>query len=274
MNHLQPGEILASLTEIGVNKAKSPARKLVLLGIMAGAFIAFAGAASTMGAFNLLAAPETFGLGRILCGAIFTGGLVMVTLAGAELFTGNTLIAIAVIDKRARLTEMLRNWLIVYIANFVGSILVAWLVYNSGILGGGDGLLGAVTVKIAAGKVNMTFMQHLTSGILCNWLVCLAVWCAAGAPATAGKVLAVFFPIWLFATCGFEHCIANMYFISAGIFAAANEAFVSASGAASEALAALDFGSMFLRNLLPVTLGNIIGGLLMVACGYRFALKK
>ena len=124
MNHLQPGEILASLTEIGVNKAKSPASKLVLLGIMAGALHCFwPGAASTMGAFNLLAAPETFGLGRILCGAIFTGGLVMVTLAGAELFTGNTLIAIAVIDKRARLTEMLRNWLIVYIANFVGSIL-------------------------------------------------------------------------------------------------------------------------------------------------------
>lgn len=274
MNHLTPAEILSAMTKTGVVKAQSSFRKLFIMGIMAGAFISFAGAASTMGAFNLLAEPATFGLGRILCGAIFTGGLVMVTLAGAELFTGNTLIAIAVIDKRARLSSMLRNWLIVYIANFLGSLLVAWLVYNSGILGGGDGLMGAVTVKIAAGKVNMTFMQHLASGVLCNWLVCLAVWCAAGAPATAGKVLAVFFPIWLFATCGFEHCIANMYFISAGIFAAANEAFVSASGAASEALAALDFGGMFLRNLLPVTLGNIIGGLLMVACGYRFALKN
>jgi len=273
MKHSTPNEIIETLADIGVVKTKSSFKKLIILGIMAGAYIAFAGAASTMGAFNLLQDADTYGLGRILCGVIFTGGLVMVTLAGAELFTGNCLITLSVFEKKASIAGMLRNWLIVYIANLAGSVLVAWLVYNSGILNFGSGLMGAVSVKIAAGKVNMTFIQCFASGILCNWLVCLAVWMATGAKSTADKVMAVFFPIWLFCTCGFEHSVANMYFISAGILTSANETFAALSGAGADALSNLDWTGMFADNLLPVTLGNIAGGILFVAAGYWLALK-
>lgn len=274
MKHSTPIEILENLADIGVSKTNCTLRKLILMGIMAGAYIAFAGVASTMGASNLLAEADTYGLGRILCGAIFTGGLVIVTLAGAELFTGNTLITISVLEKKTTVAKMLKNWIIVYISNFAGSVLIAWLVYNSGVLSSGDGLLGAMTVKIASGKVNLNFAQCFASGILCNWLVCLAVWASSGAKSTIDKVAAVFFPIWLFATCGFEHSIANMYFISSGIFASNNEVFTMLSGAPADALEHLDWAGMFVNNLLPVTLGNVIGGMLMVAFGYWFSLKS
>lgn len=274
MNHSTPAEIAAALTETGISKTNSSFKKLAILGIMAGAYIAFAAAASTTGAFNLLAQADTYGLGRILCGAIFAGGLVLVTLAGAELFTGNCLITISVLEKKTTAMKMLKNWVVVYIANFIGSVFVAWLVCNSGILGFSDGLMGGVTVKIALGKVNMTFLQCFTSGILCNWLVCLAVWSAAGARSTVGKAAAVFFPIWMFATCGFEHSVANMYFIPAGIMASANDTFATLSGAAGEAQAALGWTSMFSENLLPVTLGNIVGGAVFVAAGYWSALRS
>ena len=273
MTHLTPQEIMETLVNSGINKTNSSLKKLIILGIMAGAYIAFAGAASTMASYNLLSSSDYYGLGRVVSGMVFTGGLIIVTLAGAELFTGNSLITLTLAERKTTLTKMLRNWVVVYIANLAGSILIAWLVYNSGILGASQGLLGGITVKIAAGKVNMTFMQCIASGILCNWLVCLAVWCATGSKSTAGKIFAVFFPICMFATCGFEHSVANMYFIPAGLFASANEAFVSMSGVSGEVMANLSWGSMFADNLLPVTIGNLIGGILFVAMGYWLALK-
>ncbi len=273
MNHLKPAEILDVTVNSGKDKAESTFKKLLILGIMAGTYIAFAGAAANMASFNLLLGTETYGLGKILSGTIFTGGIIMVTLAGAELFTGNSLMTVAVLEKKISVTKMLRNWVIVYIANFIGSFLVAWMVVNTGILSSGADMLGAFTVKVAAGKVNMTFLQCLISGILCNWLVCLAVWCATGASSTTGKILALFFPIWLFVTGGFEHSVANMYFISAGIMASSSETFSALSGAAPEALTNLDWYGMAVSNLLPVTLGNIIGGTIFVATAYWIALK-
>lgn len=273
MNHLMPAEIAEALVKTGVSKTESSLKKLLILGIMAGAYIAFAGAASTAGAFNLLSQADTYGLGRILCGAIFTGGLVIVTLAGAELFTGNCLITVSVLEKKTTAQKMLKNWTAVYIANLAGSVLVAWLVCNSGVMSFGDGMMGAVTVKIAAGKVNMTFLQCFASGILCNWLVCLAVWSASGAKSTEGKVLSVFFPIWLFATCGFEHSVANMYFIPAGIMTLSEGNFAELSKAGADALENLNWAGMFTENIIPVTLGNIAGGALFVAAGYWLALK-
>ena len=273
MTHLTPQEIMETLVNSGINKTNSSLKKLIILGVMAGAYIAFAGAASTMASYNLLSSSDYYGLGRVISGMVFTGGLIIVTLAGAELFTGNSLITLTLAERKTTLTKMLRNWVVVYIANLAGSILIAWLVYNSGILGASQGLLGGITVKIAAGKVNMTFMQCIASGILCNWLVCLAVWCATGSKSTVGKIFAVFFPICMFATCGFEHSVANMYFIPAGLFASANEAFVSMSGVSGEVMANLSWGSMFANNLLPVTIGNLIGGILFVAMGYWLALK-
>lgn len=273
MTHLTSQEIMETLVNSGINKTNSSLKKLIILGIMAGAYIAFAGAASTMASYNLLSSSVYYGLGRVISGMVFTGGLIIVTLAGAELFTGNSLITLTLAERKTTLAKMLRNWVVVYIANLAGSILIAWLVYNSGILGASQGLLGGITVKIAAGKVNMTFMQCIASGILCNWLVCLAVWCATGSKSTVGKIFAIFFPIFMFATCGFEHSVANMYFIPAGLFASANEAFVSMSGVSGEVMANLSWGSMFADNLLPVTIGNLIGGILFVAMGYWLALK-
>lgn len=273
MNHLKPAEILEATLDSSILKAESSLRKLIIMGMMAGAYIAFAGAAANMASFNLLLGTETYGLGKILSGTIFTGGIIMVTLAGAELFTGNSLMTLAVLEKKISLLKMLRNWIIVYIANFAGSILIAWMVVNTGVLSSGADMLGAFTVKVAAGKVSMSFVQCVISGILCNWLVCLAVWCSTGAASTTGKILALFFPIWLFVTGGFEHSVANMYFISAGIFASSDESFSELSGASTEALANLDWQGMIVDNLLPVTLGNIIGGAFFVATAYWIALK-
>lgn len=274
MAHLTSAEIMETLADTGAAKACSSVKKLVILGLMAGAYIAFAGAASTMASFNLLDSADTYGLGKVLCGAVFTGGLMIVTLAGAELFTGNCLIALSVFQKKATAVGMLRNWFFVYISNLAGSIFVAWLVLNSGIFSSGEGMMGAAAVKIASGKVNMTFAQCFASGILCNWLVCLAVWSSAGAKTTTGKAVAVFFPIWLFATCGFEHSVANMYFIPAGIFASADPSFKALSGVGADAAAGLNWTSMFTDNLLPVTLGNIAGGIIFVAMGYWLALRS
>lgn len=273
MNHLKPSEILEAIMNGAVVKASMPLKKMIIFGLFAGAYIAFAGAGANMAAFNLLASPETFGLGKILSGTIFTAGLMLVVLGGAELFTGNTTMVAAAMDRRITAAAMLKNWIIVYICNFIGSVLIAFMVYYSGGLNAGEGMLGAVTVKIAAGKVNMDFGAALVSGIMCNWLVCMAVWLSTGAQTTVGKIFSIFFPIWLFVTAGFEHSVANMFFIPAGIMAAGSPSFSALSGASAEALANLSWIGMLVNNLLPVTIGNIIGGGGCVAVGYYTALK-
>lgn len=272
MNHLKPAQTLEAVLENSEIKSKLSLKRLIIFGIFAGAYIALAGAGSNMAAFNLISDPSTFGLGKILSGTIFTTGLIMVVLGGAELFTGNTTMIAAVLSKRITVSSMLRNWTVVYICNFIGAVLIALMVYCCGMLNSGDGMLGAVTLKVAAGKVNMEFVPAFISGILCNWLVCMAVWLSTGAQTTTGKILSIFFPIWLFASAGFEHSIANMYFIPAGIFAKNSQMFTALSGVGSEALANLTWTGMIVSNLIPVTLGNIVGGAVCVAIGYYTAL--
>lgn len=274
MNHLKPAETLDALMKAAELKASMPLKTIIIFGIFAGVYIAFAGAGANMASFNLLANPETFGLGKILSGTIFTVGLMLVVLGGAELFTGNTTMIAAVAEKRITASSMLKNWIIVYICNFIGGALIAFMVYYSGGLNAGNGLLGAMTVKIASGKVNLEFGQALVSGIMCNWLVCMAVWLSTGAQTTIGKIFSIFFPIWLFVTAGFEHSVANMFFIPAGIFASGNELFVSLSGVSQDVLSNLNWSGMLINNLFPVTIGNIIGGSVCVAMGYYTALKS
>ena len=274
MNHLKPADILETLVETGVSKAESSWRKLLILGILAGAFISFAGASSTLASYSMVSDPMTFGVGKAFAGVIFTGGLIFVVLAGAELFTGNSLISLAVYEKRITLGQMLRNWGIVYIANFIGSIFIVLVISHIDMLDAGEGMLGAVTVKTAAAKVNMDFSKALLSGLLCNWLVCLAVWCSTGADSTIGKIFSIFFPIWIFVISGFEHCIANMYFIPAGIIASYNESYVALSGLGQDMLANLTWQGMFLHNMLPVTIGNLLGGVVFVAASYWISIKK
>jgi formate/nitrite transporter len=171
---------------------------------------------------------------------------------------------------------VLRNWSVVYVANFLGAIAIAWVVYHSGQLNAGNSLLGGVAIVTAAAKCQLTFAEAFLLGIFCNWLVCLAVWIAIVAKETAGKILAVFFPIWLFVTAGFEHSIANMYFIPVGLFAAQSpELMQSAQAIASpEMLAELTWKNFFVVNLIPVTIGNIIGGGVFVALAYGYVCRK
>lgn len=272
-NFLSPAQITDFTIETGIKKTSVPAMQSLLLGVLAGAFIAFAAEGSNMAAFNLLARPETYGLGKALAGAIFPTGLILTLEAGAELFTGNTMIFAAVLEGKVRLGAMLRNWGLVYVGNLLGSLLVAVLIVYSGQLNSGANLLGGITLKIASYKTHLEFLPALYLGILCNWLVCLAVWMSYGAKDIAGKSLAIFFPIWLFITSGFEHSVANMYYIPAAIMAKSNAAWVAASGLNPAQLEQINWLS-FLGNLLPVTLGNIIGGSLFVAGAYWLAYKK
>lgn len=272
-NILAPAEIAGAAIEAGRAKAERKLLPMFVLAILAGAFIAFAAETSNMAAFNLLGSAGTYGLGRALAGAIFAGGLILVILTGAELFTGNTLICLSVYEKKVSPVKMLRNWAVVYAGNLAGAVLIAFMVSQTGLLGSSEGMLGAITVKIAYNKVSMSFWSAFVSGILCNWLVCLGVWIAFAANSVQGKIMGIFFPIWFFVTSGFEHCVANMYYIPAGILAMAK--YGSITGIDQAALTAgLNWGSFFTANLIPVTLGNIIGGVVFVGSAYWFALYR
>lgn len=276
-NYLTPAEIADYTVKAGIVKTKHSAINLLLLGILAGAFIAFASEGSNMAAFNLFSKPETYGLGKVLAGAVFGTGLMLVLVAGGELFTGNTLIIAGVLEKKIGVLPMLRNWFFVYVGNFIGSVLIAYMMSESGLFHSGANGLGGITIKIAAAKVALPFLSAFFLGLMCNWLVCLAVWMSYGAKDMTGKLLAVFFPIWLFITSGFEHSIANMYYIPAGILAKADPHYAEAAlklGVSPEGLANLSWGSMVTNNLLPVTLGNIVGGAVFVGMAYWFVYLK
>jgi formate/nitrite transporter len=189
---LKPAEILDFTISASQARAAGSFQKLLVLGILAGAFIAFAAEGSNMAAFNLFANPDTYGLGKALAGVIFGTGLMLVVLAGGELFTGNTLMLAAVMDKKLTISKMLRKWVIVYIGNFIGSLLIAYMMSKSGLFASSGGVLGAVTLKIAVYKVNLSFLQAFYLGIMCNWLVCLAVWISCGAETMTVGVLVNF----------------------------------------------------------------------------------
>jgi formate/nitrite transporter len=266
---LSPAEITESFIGTGQKKAGLAPVQQVVLGIAAGAFIALASEGSNAAIHTI----ESVGLGKTLAGALFATGLMLVLVAGGELFTGNCLMIIACVERKISPFSMLRGWICVYAGNFIGSVMLAYLISGSGQLDYSGGFLGGFTLKLAAYKTGLTFTKAFFMGILCNWLVCLAVWMAAAAGDIAGKLLAVFFPIWLFITSGFEHSVANMYYIPAGIMAKAVPLYVDQAlklGATPEGIAFLDWGSFFLRNLIPVTLGNIVGGSLFVGLVYWF----
>jgi len=264
------------VSDVGVAKAGKSAIDLVILGMLSGVYLAFAGAASTMAAHNFWANPETFGMGRLVAGMIFPCGLILIAIAGAELFTGNTMMMFPLAQRRITVFSMLRNWIIVYIANLAGAMMMALLVVLSGQLHiPPNDLLGGMTITIAAVKCNFAFHEAFLLGIFCNWLVCLAVWMAISAKDLAGKVLVIFFPICIFVTAGFEHSIANMFFIPVGLFAAQfNPHFIEAAVVPPEVLASLTWKNFFLANLLPVTLGNIVGGGVCVGLVYWYVNKE
>jgi len=227
----------------------------------------------------MLAATVTFdvashlglGFARFLAGAVFSLGLMLVIIAGAELFTGNNLMISSAISGQIGFGTMLGRWGVVYAANFAGSVLVALLWVFSGLWKLGEGALGAAALRAAYTKVNLSFLEALLRGIGCNWLVCLAVWMALASRQIIGKIFAIFFPIMGFVALGFEHSVANMYFIPAGLFLRDLFGLAAPAGFAP---ASLNWVGFLWKNLLPVTIGNIIGGAAFVGMSYWSAYMR
>ncbi|HUL29117.1 MAG TPA: formate/nitrite family transporter [Thermodesulfobacteriota bacterium] len=249
---------------VGVAKATSPWLTVFVLGILAGAYIGFGGLLSTTVTFDM-AARWGIGFTKILGGAAFSVGLMLVVIAGAELFTGNNLMVSSVMMKEITFSTMLKRWGVVFLANFIGSIIIALVFYFSGLWKTGDGALGVAAVKTAYNKVALSFGEALWRGIGCNWLVCLAVWMALAARQIIGKIFAIFFPIMAFVAIGFEHSVANMYFIPTGILLMNGAGITNVPGIDPSILTWINF---LWRNLLPVTIGNIIGGAVFVGMSY------
>ncbi len=256
-----PQEIARKVLEIGVAKASLPARDSMALAVLAGAFIGMGAAFSTLTSTGSVLG---FGFTRVVAGLAFSLGLILVVVAGAELFTGNNLVAMAWACGAIRTRQLLRNWGLVYIGNLVGSIATALLVLWSGTLAFGDHAVAANAVTIAAAKCQIGWVEAFFRGMLCNALVCLAVWLCHSGRSTTDRVLAVLWPITAFVALGFEHCVANMYFIPLGILLKGRPQLAGIAGVESLDLAG------FAHNLVPVTLGNIVGGTLLVAGIYWF----
>jgi formate/nitrite transporter len=278
MEARSPVQVLEFTSDIGVAKVQRGKLAQLILAFFAGVFIAFAAEGSNMAAFNLLVKADTFGLGRTLAGVVFGTGLMMVLIAGGELFTGNTLIIVGVLDRKVKVQQMFQNWIIVYLGNLIGSLFIAYMMSQSGLFNSSANLLGGMTIKIAAGKTALPFLRAFYSGIMCNWLVCIAVWISFAAKDVLGKMFSCFFVICLFVVSGFEHSIANMYYIPAGILAKSNPDWVKAAteqaAVTAQQLDGLNWVTLITKNLIPVTLGNIIGGGGFVGGLYWMSLTK
>lgn len=262
---LLPAEMARRAEYIGVRKSEAPFITLFALAVLAGSFIGLGAVfATTIAAGTGAALP--YGVTRLLTGLVFCLGLILVIVGGAELFTGNTLMTMAWASGKVSSYALVRNWSIVYVGNFIGSVGTAILVFISQHHTFGGGLVGQTALSIANGKVHLGFMQAIALGILCNALVCLAVWLTFSARSVVDKITAIIFPISAFVAAGFEHSIANMYFIPVGIFI---KDFDPAFAAATNIdLSGLTWGAFLINNLLPVTVGNIIGGAIFVAAVY------
>ncbi len=250
-----PIEIARNFIEIGIHKVRLSIWKMVILGFFAGVFIGFAGIAST----TISATVDNASVARLLSACVFPAGMAMVLVAGSELFTGNNLIIISVLEKKVRMRDMLKNWIFVFLGNFLGASFVAVLVVYGHTPGLYGGRLAEKMIASALVRVEQSFPEAFIRGILCNILVCIAVWAAFAAKTVSGKLLMSFWPVMLFVLCGFEHSIADIYFCIAGILTA---------GEYGMDPGVLNMGSFLLKNLLPVTLGNIVGGAGIVGAGY------
>lgn len=279
---LPPG-MATKAEDLGVKKANQKAFNMFLLAVLAGAFISIGAIFATTVAAGSMSVKDAagaaafstglpYGITRLLVGLVFTVGLILVVVGGAELFTGNTLITMAFASKKVTLAQLLRNWGIVYFGNLVGSVLTAYIVFLGKQYTFGSGAVGLAALNIANGKVGLTFIQAVALGIMCNALVCMAVWMCYSARTTTDKILAIIPPIACFVAAGFEHSIANMYFIPAGLFikASGDGKFFEMIGKTAADFPLLTWNNFFIANLLPVTIGNIIGGAVMVGMVYWF----
>ncbi len=265
-----PAQMAARVEKAGIVKGNLDFLSMFILSIVAGAFIAFGAILYT---YVIHDSSLSLGLTKLLGGLVFCLGLILVIVAGAELFTGNNLIVMAYVSRKISLQRLLRNWTIVFCGNLAGSLAMVFLLSQSGQWTAAGASVGVEALMIANGKVNLTFLQALSRGILCNILVCLAVWLCFSGRSVTDKVLAIIFPITAFVALGFEHSVANMYFVPAGLVLKHNTQVLSAAeGLLGQVpdLSRLTIFGFLVRNLLPVSLGNIIGGGLLVGIVYWF----
>jgi len=261
---LTPEDVARSMVETSKKKASLGMLQMWILGILAGVYIGFGAHLCTMVSHDL-SQYLGYGFTKFIAGSVFTVGLMLVIIGGAELFTGNCLIFTAVVTGDVQIKDMLKNWLIVYIANFVGAMLLVLIVYYSGLWKVNNYGAGLSALNTATAKVNISFLEAFCRGIGCNWLVCLAVWLAAAGKDSISKIFGIYFPIMAFVASGFEHSIANMFFIPIGIFLKNNPEII---GRTFGCVSNLTWYGFILNNLVPVTLGNIVGGALFVGGAY------
>ena len=266
---LLPPEMARKAEDIGVSKARMGVVKTSALAVLAGAFIAFGAVFSTV---VTTGSSMDFGVNRLLSGLAFSLGLILVVVGGAELFTGNNLMVMAWANRKIKTSQVLKNWAIVYTGNMLGAISLVILVFFSKHHLSGGGLAGEKMLEIAKAKCELGFTEAISLGILCNILVCLAIWLCYSAKSVHGKILSIVFPITAFVAAGFEHSVANMYFIPAGIIVKTfgNPELMNTLHSSPDYYESIKWGNYFLRNLLPVTIGNIIGGTAFVGLAYWF----
>lgn len=264
MNFKPPVDIAKNACNVANAKGNMSVKAMLVMGFLAGCYIAFGGFMMTT-VMQDAAQYVGVGIAKMLGGIVFAVGLMLVIVGGAELFTGNCLMPIGVLSGCVPMSKVAKSWAVVYFANLVGSVVMAWLVYNSGLA---TGACGANALKIAVAKANIAFMPAIFRGILCNWLVVMAVWMSFSAMDVISKYICCVIPVGAFVTMGFEHSVANMYFLALGIFIKNGDAAtVEAAAVAPDKLAALNFGGYW-GNIIPVTIGNMIGGILFVAVLY------
>lgn len=261
---LTPAEVLDANIAVEERRVKMAVGRLLLFAVLAGMFIAGGAAASSVA----MHAITNVGVARTVGGCIFPVGLMLIVFLGGELFTGDCLLILGLLEKKYKVWPVLRVLALVWIGNLIGAAMVAGMIVLCGQLGYSNNQLAAFTIKVAYGKVNMSFLSAFISGILCNVFVCCAVLMATAAKSPSGKIWGIFFPILAFVVSGFEHCVANMYYIPAGIFALMNPTYREAAKAfydfSDEALATINWKTFFVNSSIPVTLGNIVGGMLFV----------
>lgn len=259
-----PAEVAERVKTVGVDKANMSIIPLVILSLMAGAFISFAAMYYTV---VMTGAGDAYGMARLTGGLVFALGFILVVIAGAELFTGNTLVVMAYAKGQVSFASLMRNWGIVYVGNLIGALTTVYLVYLSGYLSDGSYGVGVTAIKAGLIKVDHSMTEAFVRGLLCNVLVCLSSWMVYASRSVTDKVMAVLFPISGFVAMGFEHSVANMYMIPIAMIAATDQAIVAAGNFDATQLATLDFSGL-MGNLIPVTLGNIVGGAGFVAMTY------
>lgn len=267
-NYLSPDQIADYTEQAGIKKAGSSFGKTFILAFMGGMFIALAAIGSLIATCTI----GNFSAAALLAGVVFSTGLMMVVIAGGDLFTGNVLIIVAVLRKKIRPVRMAWNLAAAFLGNLAGSLLIVLLVQYSGMLANAQGTLVKSLILKTAHKLEYSFGQAFFLGILCNLLVCLAVWMMYSAKDTGGKVLACLFPIMLFILSGYEHIVANMYYLPAGILAAADPTYAGLSGVSPEVLAHLQWSNLP-HNFVPVLLGNLVGGLI-IGTAYTMIYKR